>query len=200
MNLAEFYDERCKPNAKSWEACHWRSRESQLDNFDMLLNIASIRPSDTILDVGCGQGDFYQQTKLKGVTSFTGIDVSPKMIWTCKRRFPAARWEVADLKDVEGQWDWVFASGAFNHVGQDLGESITKMFSLARNGIGLTVLSWYDPTDGSKRADYLQNHDPVRALEVAFSLTRWVNMNHTALDGQFVLFMYKDEFINGAGG
>jgi cyclopropane fatty-acyl-phospholipid synthase-like methyltransferase len=194
MNIADFYDKRCQPNVKPWEVCHWQSRESQQNNYDLLLQISAIGPTDTILDVGCGLGDFHLNLKKLGLTKYTGIDVSPKMIYTANRRFPNTHFQVADVSDVEGKWDWVFASGTFNHVGQDLDAAIRKLFSLARNGVGLNVLSKFDPTSVKMPCEYLQCHDPVKALETAFSLTRWVNMNHTALDWGFVLFLYTDEF------
>src|SRR4051812_10231921 len=129
MELAKFYDERCTKSNKSWESCHWCSRESQLTNFNLLLQIAPIQINDTVLDVGCGQGDFYPLCKKLGA-KFEGIDISTKMIYNAKRRFPDGRFRVADLGAVEGEWDWVFASGTFNHVGQDLHAALGKMYSV----------------------------------------------------------------------
>lgn len=198
-DLAKFYDERCVKGNKSWDACHWKSRESQINNFELLLQIAPIQMKDTILDVGCGQGDLFPYAKELGA-KYHGIDISTKMVFNARRRFPGAVFETADLKDVTGKWDWVFASGTFNHAGQDLDAAMRKMFSLARNGIGLTVLSKYDPVSLAAPCDYLQCHDPVKALETAFSLTRWVNMNHTALEWGFVVFLYTEEYVSGRGG
>jgi ubiquinone/menaquinone biosynthesis C-methylase UbiE len=196
MDVAEFYNKQCDKSNKSWEAAHWNSRDSQQANFDLLLKIAPIRPKETALDVGCGQGDFYQNCFLKQIT-YEGIDISTKMIYGAKRRFPKANFRVSDLKDVTGSWDWVFASGTFNHMGQDIHEAIRKMYSVAKKGIGLVILSKYDPLGVTMPCDYLQCHDPVKVLETAFSLTRFVNMNHSALDWGFVLFMYKPEYVIG---
>lgn len=196
MNIAEFYNDRCNKSSKSWDAGHWMSRDSQQNNFSLLLQIANILPKETALDVGCGQGDFYQNCSLKGI-DYEGIDVSSQMVKKAAQRFPKAKFAVCDLKKIQGSWDWVFASGTFNHEGQDIHEAIRKMYSVAKKGVGITVLSKHDPFTLAHPCSYLQNHDPVKVIETAFSLTRFVNMNHTALDWGFVLFMYKPEYVIG---
>lgn len=196
MNLAEFYNARCDKAKKSWEAGHWSSRDTQQTNFDLLLQIAPLRPKETALDVGCGQGDFYQNCFVKQLI-YEGVDISDKMVWNARRRFPKGNFRVSDFKDVTGSWDWVFASGTFNHVGQDIHEALRRMYSLCKKGVGITVLSTHDPLNTKVPTDYLQSHDPVKVLETAFSLTRFVNMNHTALDWGFVLFLYKPEYVTG---
>lgn len=50
-------------------------------------------PSTTVVDVGCGTGDYCQ---LFTPSNYVGLDISPSMIDECRRLYPAYRFDVAD--------------------------------------------------------------------------------------------------------
>lgn len=54
---------------------------------------------ERVLDLGCGNGRFYQAMKDKKV-DYIGVDSSEKLIGIAKKRYPEARFEVADALNL----------------------------------------------------------------------------------------------------
>jgi SAM-dependent methyltransferase len=63
--------------------------------------------SGRVLEVGVGGGRLTEELLGLGAT-LTGIDLSPAMVESCRRRFPAATFAVADLADLSGFGDDAF--------------------------------------------------------------------------------------------
>src|SRR3954463_14352811 len=52
----------------------------------------------TILDVGCGVGDFWAHLRRRQIDcEYLGIDLSPEMVRRSQERFPEATFEARDL-------------------------------------------------------------------------------------------------------
>lgn len=78
-DFASFYDEYWDRD-NNWTPTHSFTDE-QLDlHFDDLL-----QPTDSVLDVGCGDASNYQSWVVKKVSKLTGIDISPSGIANAKR-------------------------------------------------------------------------------------------------------------------
>ena len=60
----------------------------------------------SVLDVGCGTGDYAQLFDPAHVRYF-GIDISEKMVAECRRLFPAHRFAVADGDSIDAPSDSV---------------------------------------------------------------------------------------------
>jgi len=68
-------------------ALDWGSRESQQLRFSVLAAVGDLGGA-SILDVGCGQGDFLAWLIEQGIAcQYTGIDITPSMIDHCRQRF-----------------------------------------------------------------------------------------------------------------
>ena len=78
-------------------ALDWGSRASQAQRFAVQASIADLRGA-CILDVGCGQADFFAWLAAQGIAcDYSGVDLSPAMIAHCRGRFPAQEFQVLDL-------------------------------------------------------------------------------------------------------
>lgn len=117
----------------SHRAAHWNSRRSQEIRFEVLVHelggLAALADA-TVLDVGCGCGDFAAFLDRAGAQprELVGIDIVPAAISACARRWAAGdsahtafprRFECCDLllspswPMAHGPFDYVVSSGVF---------------------------------------------------------------------------------------
>lgn len=94
----------------------------------------------TILDIGCGMGDFAAFCIKQGAKKVTGIDISSNMIMTAKQRYTDEHLDfqngaIEDLDLAEESIDFISSSLAFHYIGQyqALIQKISK--ALKKNGI-----------------------------------------------------------------
>jgi SAM-dependent methyltransferase len=74
------------------------------------------RPS--ILEVGCGLGDFYRYLMTQGRNcSYHGYDIVPEYVAECQRVYPQAGFDVRNifLNGIEGSYDTVVMSQVLNN-------------------------------------------------------------------------------------
>jgi SAM-dependent methyltransferase len=132
----------------------WRSRQNQEIRFEMMASIAPLQ-GKRILDAGCGLGCFYGYLKDRGWEGdYTGFDILPFMVREARQRFLAARFLEGDLleKFPEGEWDYVFVNGVFNHRVKDnwefLRQGLAQCLAHAKEGVAFTLLNaeggWMD--------------------------------------------------------
>ncbi|HEY4143286.1 MAG TPA: methyltransferase domain-containing protein [Pseudolabrys sp.] len=107
-------------NAHAWDEQRGRPRplmeQGWLDRFTAL-----IRASDAILDIGCGSGKPIAAHLIAQGYAVTGIDSSTTMIDMCSDRFPAHRWQIADMRTLllETRSAGIIAWDSFFHLSPD---------------------------------------------------------------------------------
>lgn len=177
-------------------AVNWGSRASQIRRFEVLAAIGSVG-SDSVLDVGCGQGDFFEWLRKAGFGGeYAGIDITPRMIQTARGRFPDAMFREVDLLDGGAhrdlQRDWVFASGIFylrrHEPLQYLKSMVREMFGLANKGLAFNSLSLWS----SNKAEGEFFADPLQVLAFCHSMTPRVVLRHDYHPGDFTIYMFKE--------
>jgi len=138
-------------------ALYWSGGEIQEIRFQVLANMG-IEAGDSVLDVGCGFGDFKRWAEGKGLSSlqYAGVDLSPDLLNEAKKRHPDATFFQGDLFDLdfsEQSFDWVILSGALNEQLHDESSYakrvIERMYQLCRKGAAFNMLD----------ARYLRAHD-----------------------------------------
>ena len=177
-------------------ALDWGSRESQQLRFSVLAQVGNLDGA-SVLDVGCGLGDFFEWTRNSGlVLDYTGIDLTPSMIELARQRFPRARFEVADLLSyaptATDGLDFVVESGIFTFRKQDafdyLRATVTRMFDLCSRAVAFNCLSAWAP--GQDAGEFYA--DPLKTTEFCRSLTPWVVLRHDYHARDFTVYMYRD--------
>jgi 2-polyprenyl-3-methyl-5-hydroxy-6-metoxy-1,4-benzoquinol methylase len=177
------------------KALDWGSLESQQLRFAVLSQVGVLNGT-SVLDVGCGMGDFYNWLQKKGFDiKYTGIDITPKMIEISRKRFPGICFEQKDLLDVKKKtfksYDYVFTSGIFTYRQNEpfdfLKEMVKQMFKICRKAIVFNSLSCWAETkvDGEFYAD------PIKTLIFCRFLTPWVVLRHDYHPRDFTIYMYK---------
>ena len=93
-------------------AVGWGSHASQMQRFAVLHEAVSAIEAATVLDVGCGLGDYASHWTGLGYNAplyspgYTGIDLVPAMIERAKARHPKHEFLVCDLTDGMGPRRW----------------------------------------------------------------------------------------------
>lgn len=176
-------------------ALDWGGPESQRLRFAVLAGIGPLEGA-TILDVGCGQGDFYGWLLETGVrVDYHGIDITPGMVETARDRFPGGRFEVRNPLESpldEGSYDYVFASGVFYLRQHEplafLRRIVEAMFAGCRSGIAFNSLSAWAPQkdEGEFYAD------PLDVLAYCRALSPRMVLRHDYHPRDFSILLYKD--------
>lgn len=115
-----------------------------LDRFAALL-----APGGRVLDIGCGMGEPMARELIERGFRVTGVDSSARMIGMCRERFPAARWEVRDMRGLAlgERFDGVLAWDSFFHLTRDEQRAMLEVFAAhAKPGTALMFTS--GPADG----------------------------------------------------
>lgn len=173
----------------------FRTRSSQRKRFEALEEIGDLDGA-SLLDVGCGFGDFLVYLQARGVRcEYTGLDACEPMIERCRQRFLPAqgRFIVGDalVFEPDDGYDYVVASGLFGletpGAQERIGPTLDKLFEWSRIGAAMNFLSARSPSPVEQRV-YV---DPCKALEAGFALTPAARLNHAYLPNDFTLYLYK---------
>jgi len=173
-----------------------QSHGSQAKRFEKILEIGSW-PGRSVLDIGCGLGDFYDFLRAKNRrVEYTGFDVTPGMVDAARRKHPHAshRFEVADIltESIRGTYDYVISVGALNLPleGQNVEimlELIEKMYVLCSIGIAVSMTS--SLTKKPQPDTYY--YRPSIIVDRIGAFCQNFRLDHTFLPHDFILFCYK---------
>ncbi len=180
-------------------ALYWSSRGIQEIRFKVLAEIG-IEPGDSVLDIGCGFGDFKGWfEKQRGALNYRGIDLSPDLLSEAGKRHPDAEFLEGDLFEISsthgdfaGQnFDWVILSGALNEPLHDEGSyayrTIAHMFELCCKGVAFNLLD-----ARHLRAPDLQSHQPEAVLDYCRTLSPDCTLRDEYLKNDFSIYVRKD--------
>jgi SAM-dependent methyltransferase len=158
VKIAEYFEGLLEKHGDHYLSLDWKSRESQVARFAVLLDIISFtdkKQDISILDVGCGIGHFYEFLESNGLIKqldikYSGIDISKKMVDFAKGKFPGIDFKVIDLINdkFDKKFDYVMSSGAFNIRMADLpshkasvNQMVSRMFNICNFGAAVNFLS-----------------------------------------------------------
>lgn len=97
-----------------------RTREKPWPEIKFLVD-NYIKPGEKVLDLGCGNGRFYEFFKEKGVDYF-GVDNSEKLIEIAKNCYPQAKFRVADALNLpfsDNHFDKIYCIAVLHHIPSD---------------------------------------------------------------------------------
>ncbi|HYC36515.1 MAG TPA: class I SAM-dependent methyltransferase [Usitatibacter sp.] len=194
LATARWYEDKVRRFGYDHRGLGFRSRSSQEKRFEALLALGDFN-GRSVLDVGCGFGDFYEFLRGRGIEpAYTGIDICAPMVSRCRERFgdTDAVFAVADVLAHEPHraYDYVVASGLFGLESPGTRERIEptlrRIYGWARRGCAANFLSQLSPLPAEARV-YV---DPCEALRMGMELTPAVRIDHSYLPNDFTLFLY----------
>ena len=146
----KLYDIFLDRDHRLYSCAYWKNEtktleEAQKNKIDHIVKKLDIKKGQKILEVGCGWGGMaFEIAKQKGC-EVLGISLSKNQINYCKKKAKElgldnqVNFELADYREIQGQYDRIYSVGMFEHVGKKFYkaffESMNKL--LKDNGIFL---------------------------------------------------------------
>ena len=102
----KFWADKADPLHRSTDALY-------LDKYSSELSIlVENKVYNSVLDLGCGTGTFYERLKFDKATHFVGVDFSQKMLSVFEQNFPDAKLVCANAAEYldDGRYDLIFSN------------------------------------------------------------------------------------------
>lgn len=188
----------------------WGSEEQQKYRFARTLEQDIDWDGKTVLDIGCGFGDYYDFLCAQEVpfSRYVGWDINPDFVREAGQRHgndPRAMFEVRNVfeqQPPEGQtYDIGVMLGVLNFHWKEAYDNVKythsalrTAFNIVRKALIVDFLSEHT-TETYPREDFVFYHQPGDMLNFALSLTPDVTLKHNYApipQKEFMLYMYKN--------
>jgi SAM-dependent methyltransferase len=186
----KFYLAALKLHGMSPKGVHWHSNESQQIRFEVLLSLCTNDiTTKSIVDAGCGFGDFYHflQAQHAMPTSYIGIDSVKQMCSIAKEQTQSDILHFDILKEELPQADYYFCSGAMNILSEyESFVFIRNCFMACREAFIFNVLH------GTKESQTYNYMTKEQIQNYAKELGAWhVEFREGYLEGDISVGFYK---------
>jgi ubiquinone/menaquinone biosynthesis C-methylase UbiE len=190
------YNDRLAKYGVSPEALGWGGgRERQFKRFRAAIEFSLFgeRPIGSILDVGCGFGDFGAWlAECKSEVEYTGIDINPALVKAGRERY-GLNLSATDVTSVpDKSFDLVVANGIFNFRMQHeeheayIKDMLNCFMRIARVGIAVDFMSTY--VDFSHPGAF---HCPeVLVIDAVKLKTKRYVVRNDYLDYEYMMYAY----------
>jgi SAM-dependent methyltransferase len=188
------YQRRIAEKGLTFDSMNSGTREKQ--RLRHQVHAEAVRPGQSVLDVGCGLGDFCRFLQERGFSGqYTGTDIVPEYIEHCRQNFPDGTFVLADALSggFPGEFDTIVASQVFNarYPTADnravVQSFLADAFAHARHAVSIDLLTSYV----DYHEDYLYNYAPEEMFTFAKGLTRLVSLRHDYLPFEFALQLFR---------
>jgi len=194
--LRGLYDLSALEEKSAHERVRWGDPQKQYLRFAEIVRLIDDATSSdlTILDIGCGNGEFFKYLNFIGFRgTYRGVDISTALLGEAKERFPNVQFMNMDLmaQDAPAS-DVVVISGVFNYGACINIDYVTALLrraaSFARKHVIFNAISTYvnfQDTDFF----YLS---PEQAITMAASISHRFVLRHGHLPYNFTICISVD--------
>ena len=125
----KLYDIFLDRDHRLYSCAYWKNdtktlEEAQKNKINHIVKKLDIKQGQKVLEVGCGWGGMaFEIAKQKGC-EVLGISLSKNQIKYCKNKAKElgldnqVNFELADYREIQGQYDRIYSVGMFEHVGK----------------------------------------------------------------------------------
>ncbi|MHC5022485.1 MAG: class I SAM-dependent methyltransferase [Planctomycetota bacterium] len=198
----EPYRDAVARHGPSFEATLWGSRDAQVLRFDVMIDLAGFEGC-TVLDAGCGRGDFARRLLEREVefASFIGLDAMKAMIDSARALdLPRCRFEVADFVSEPavletGAPDYICISGALNTMDDESARGVVQAaFDAAAQGVVFNFLSNRPhPRWAGRDLTPARRFDTLAWIDWSLARTSRIAFRQDYLDGHDATIMLRHD-------
>ena len=147
----KLYDIFLDTKHRQYSCAYWKEdtktlEEAQQNKINHIIKKLNIKSGQKILEVGCGWGGMaFEIARQKGC-EVKGISLSKNQINYCKKKAKELKldnqvsFELADYREVEGEYDRIYSVGMFEHVGKKFYNVFFKSINKLLKNDGLFLL------------------------------------------------------------
>jgi len=147
----KLYDIFLDTKHRQYSCAYWKEdtktlEEAQQNKINHIIKKLNIKNGQKILEIGCGWGGMaFEIARQKGC-EVKGISLSKNQINYCKKKAKELNldnqvsFELADYREVEGQYDRIYSVGMFEHVGKKFYNVFFKSINKLLKKDGLFLL------------------------------------------------------------
>ena len=147
----KLYDIFLDTKHRQYSCAYWKENtktleEAQQNKINHIIKKLNIKSGQKILEVGCGWGGMaFEIARQKGC-EVKGISLSKNQITYCKKKAKELNldnqvsFELADYREVEGEYDRIYSVGMFEHVGKKFYSTFFKSINKLLKNDGLFLL------------------------------------------------------------
>ena len=186
INQKAFYQKNYETYGVTAEGVAWDSTQTQKRRFSAIVSCLGNIKSDTLVDAGCGFGDFYLYLKEKNnlPKTYTGLDLCEPMVKEAKVRTGCKIVQRDILKQTLPLADWYVASGSMNLLTRmETRIFIQRCFEKSRKGFLFNLLC------GKEQEGEFSYWVPHDILELCKPLGVKVQIKEGYLDGDFTVVL-----------
>lgn len=186
INQKAFYQNNYETYGVSAEGVAWDSTQTQKRRFSAIVSCLGDIKHETLVDAGCGFGDFYLYLKEKNnlPKNYTGLDLCAPMVKEAKVRTGCKIVQRDILKQTLPLADWYVASGSMNLLTRmETRIFIQRCFEKSRKGFVFNLLC------GKEQEGEFSYWVPHDILELCKPLGAKVQIKEGYLDGDFTVVL-----------
>jgi len=170
--------------------------ESHRDIRFRILRELGVSPGCSVLDIGCGFGDFYRYLSDNACNvQYVGYDINPKLIGIAKVKYPNAEFSVKDIQ-IESfpSFDFIVSTSTFNLTLKEeenysfIKEVLKICFEHAKRGVAVDFLTTYSEFEVQDAFYY----KPEKVFTIAKKITKRVCLRHDYPLFEFCVYLYPD--------
>jgi len=193
----EYYNQRGKQYPCTSKAVFWDDQQTQYLRFHEIVKHIDLGADSTVLDVGCGNAEFYKYLNFNGFKGqYKGYDINQELLSQASQMYSGIDVEEIDIleQDIVERFDYVVVSGLFNlNYGQTMAwveRMLTALHCLAHKKVIFNAISTYV----NFKQDEMFYINPAALLDFVLSnLSSQVVLEHGVLPYNYLMAIDKSQ-------
>lgn len=203
LDIVRHYEQCLGNHGDTHQGVDWPNADDAETRYRIMLDV--VRKPDkqcTLLDFGCGAShlkEYIQRHRMEHI-AYSGLDLSPKFIALCRRKFPSVCYYCADILQEDStlpDFDYVVMNGVFtekcgltwDEMREYFERVVTRVFAKVRIGMAFNVMS--KQVDWEREDLFYLSHDILAAFLAERVSRHFVMRNDYGLY-EYTTYVYRN--------